>query len=136
MAFGFDPPAINPTKGSTFAVNVTLAGASDVFTVPVLIHYDPKLMELLNVSNGGLLSQDGQAVALVHRDDPSSGDLQISATRPPGTPGINGTGTVFTLTFMAKAPGNGMIAVTRPVARNSAMKALPAAGASATVTVK
>lgn len=136
MAFGFDPPAANPAKGSTFALNVVLAGASDVFTVPLLINYDPKIMQLLNVSNGGLLSRDGQAVALVHRDDPLTGELQISATRPPGTPGITGTGTVFTLTFMAKAPGNGIVAITRPGARNAAGQPLQAQGASANVTVK
>jgi len=77
-------------------------------------------MQLANVSNGGFLSQDGQPVALVHRDDPTTGALQISATRPPGTAGVSGSGTVFTLTFLAKAPGTGMITITRPAAKNSA----------------
>ena len=136
VGISFDPSAITPASGSTFAVNVVLSGAQDVATVPLQITYDPKIMQLLNVSNGGLLSQDGQAVALVHRDDPSTGMLQVSAQRPPGTTGVSGSGTVFTLTFLAKAPGTAGIAVTRPALRNSAQQMVPATPTTATVTVK
>jgi general secretion pathway protein D len=68
------------------------------------------LLQLANISNGGFLSSDGQAVAIVHRDDSAGGKLQITATRPPGSGGVNGNGSVFTLTFVAKAPGNTTIA--------------------------
>jgi len=33
-------------------------------------------------------------VALVHRDDPATGTLQITATRPPGAGGVSGQGAV------------------------------------------
>src|SRR5215470_10966003 len=103
--FMFDPPAIAASPGSTFAVNILLSGAQNVFSVPVQINYDPNKLQIVNVSNGGFLSQDNQAVALVHRDDTSSGTLQITATRPPGSGGVSGQGAVVTLTFMAKSAG-------------------------------
>ena len=80
-----------------------LKGAQNVYSVPLQVSYDPKILQVVNVSNGGLLSQDGQIVGIVHRDDDSTGALQISATRPPGATGVSGQGTVVTLTFMAKA---------------------------------
>jgi general secretion pathway protein D len=91
---------------------------------------------LVNVSNGGLLSQDGQAVALVHRNDEQAGTVQINTTRPPGAPGISGTGVVVTLTFMAKASGHSTLAISTGRVLNPGMQAIPVAGAAASVTVQ
>src|ERR1700678_364544 len=98
-SFLFDPPTITAAKGNTFAVNLLISGAQNVYSVPVQMYYDPARMQLLNVSNGSFLSQDGQTVALVHREDESTGTLTVTATRPPGAGGVSGQGTVITLTF-------------------------------------
>ncbi len=135
-SFAFDPPASTQHVGSTFTVNVLLNGAQNVYSVPLQLSYDPKLLQVANVSNGTLLSQDGQAVALVHRDDDSTGTLQVTATRPPGASGISGQGAVVTLTFMAKSPGQGSLTIARGGARDPAMQALPVAGATATITIQ
>jgi general secretion pathway protein D len=92
IAFTFDPPTASQATGSTFPVNVMLSGGQDVFSVPLQISYDPKMLQLVNVSSGSFLSQDGQPVALVHRDDPSTGMLQVTATRPPSSGQITGAG--------------------------------------------
>jgi general secretion pathway protein D len=97
--------------------------------------YNPRLLQLLNVSNGTLLSQDGQAVALVHRDDNLAGIIQLTASRPPGASGISGNGSVFTLTFQAKAPGQATLSINRATLKNSSMQTLPANGSQAIVTV-
>ena len=135
IAFTFDPPSLSQATGSTFPLNVALMGGQDVFSVPLQISYDPKVLQLVNVSNGSFLSQDGQPVALVHRDDSSTGMLQVTATRPPSSGGASGQGIVLTLTFLAKAPGQATVAITRPGARNSSGQVIPASGGQATVTV-
>ena len=135
-AFVFDPPAISQPAGATFAVNVLLTGAQNVYSVPLQVSYNPKILQVVNISNGGFLSQDGQAVALVHRDDDQSGALQITATRPPGSGGISGQGAVVTLTFLAKASGQSELTISKGGARDPAMQALPVAGGVATVSVQ
>ena len=132
----FDPANITQPAGSTFAVNVLLSGAQNVYSVPLQVSYDPKLLQVVNVSNGGLLSQDGQAVALVHRDDDSTGALQITATRPPGSNGVSGQGAVVTLTFMAKSSGQSTLTISKGGAKDPGMQPIPVAGAVATVTVQ
>jgi general secretion pathway protein D len=134
--FVFDPPAVSQQAGGTFAMNVLLTGAQNVYSVPLQVSYDPKILKVVNISNGGFLSQDGQAVALVHRDDDQSGALQITATRPPGSGGVSGQGAVVTLTFLAKASGQSQLTISRGGARDPAMKALPVAGGVATVSVQ
>jgi general secretion pathway protein D len=135
-AFLFDPPSITEAKGSTFTVNVMLSGGQNIYSVPVQLSYDPNQLQVINVSNGGFLSQDGQAVALVHRDDPTSGTLQITATRPPGASGVSGQGAVVTLTFMAKGVGQSALTITRGGARDPAMQPIAMNGAQAAVTIQ
>ena len=106
----FDPANTRQTKGQTFTVNLLLNSQQQMHSFSVQLQYDPKLLQLANISNGGFLSSDGQAVAIVHRDDSAGGKLQITATRPPGSGGVSGNSSVFTLTFVAKAPGETTIA--------------------------
>src|SRR6201981_1219034 len=59
-SFLFDPGTITAGKGSTFTVNILISGAQNVYSVPLQLNYDPNKLQLMNVSNGGFLSQDGQ----------------------------------------------------------------------------
>jgi general secretion pathway protein D len=135
-SFLFDPPAVTQAKGSTFTENILLSGVQNVYSVPLQVTYDPNVLQMVNISNGGFLSQDGQAVALVHRDDPNTGTVQITATRPPGSAGISGQGAVVTLTFLAKGTGQSALAITKGGARDPGMQAIPVNGAQATVTIQ
>jgi general secretion pathway protein D len=135
-SFLFDPPTVQTTKGNTFMVNLLISGAQNVYSVPVQVNYDPKMLQLVNVSNGGFLSQDGQAVALVHREDEAIGQSQITATRPPGSGGVSGQGAVITMTFEAKASGQTPLTITRGGARDPGLQAITVNGAQASVTVE
>ena len=132
----FDPSTVSQQVGKTFAVNVVLSQVQNLYSVPVQITYNPAMLEVVNVSDGNLLSRDGQPVALVHRDDPSTGTLQITATRPPNSGGVSGEGQVFTITFMAKGAGTSTLNIARDGLRDSSMQPIPATGAQATVTVQ
>jgi len=134
--FMFDPPSLSEPKGATFTVNVMLSGGQNIYSVPLQLNYDPNQLQVVNVSNGGFLSQDGQAVALVHRDDPTTGTLQVTATRPPGAGGVSGQGAVVTLTFMAKGSGQSALTITRGGARDPAMQPIALSGAQAAITVQ
>jgi general secretion pathway protein D len=134
--FLFDPGQITAVKGNTFVVNLLISGAQNVYSVPVQMNYDPAKLQLVNVSNGGFLSQDGQAVAVVHREDETTGTLQITATRPPGAGGVSGQGTVVTMTFQAKASGQTPLTITRGGARDPGLQSITVNGAQASVTVQ
>src|SRR6202050_5028031 len=134
--FLFDPGQITAVKGNTFVVNLMISGAQNVYSVPVQMNYDAAKLQLVNVSNGGFLSQDGQAVALVHREDETTGTLQITATRPPGAGGVAGQGAVVTLTFQAKASGQTPLTITRGGARDPGQQPITVNGAQASITVE
>jgi len=135
-SFLFDPPTIDAVKGKTFAVNLLISGAQNVSSVPVQVNYNPQLLQLVNVSNGGFLSQDGQVVTLVHREDEAIGQSQITASRPPGSGGVSGQGVVTTLTFEAKGTGQTPITVTRGGALDPGLQPITVNGAQAAVTIQ
>jgi general secretion pathway protein D len=129
------PPAVPPKVGGTFKVAVNLSGGQDVFSVPMQLHYDNAKLALINVDTGDYLGHDGQAIALVHRDD-GVGNVVISASRPPGVAGVNGAGTVCVLTFQANAAGDAPMQIIRASAKNSAQVAVNIAGSQAAVHVQ
>jgi general secretion pathway protein D len=103
--------------------------------VPLQLQFDPKVLALVNVDAGDLLGKDGQSVALVHRDE-GNGAVTISATRPPGTKGVDGQGSICTLTFKAVGAGDSTLALTRIGTRDSQQNRITAVGATGTVHVK
>jgi general secretion pathway protein D len=135
VALDLVAPTTPPKVGTSFQVAVNLSGGHDVFSVPMQIQYDQTKLTLINVDSGNFLGSDGQAVALVHRDD-GSGGVAISASRPPGVAGVNGAGPVCIMTFQAKAAGDAVISITRPGAKNSAQQALTASGSQTTVHIQ
>jgi general secretion pathway protein D len=128
------PPA-PPPVGANFAVPVMLNGGSDISSVPLQIQYDPAKLTLINVDSGDLLGRDGQAVALVHRDD-GPGLITIAASRPPGTAGVGGSGAVCVMTFQAKQAGESDLVLTRPGALDSAQRPIAASAQNAHIVVK
>ncbi len=133
--FSFTPPAAPLAPGTTFQVPVVLNGASNVASVPIQIHFDPGKLGLINVESGNFLSGDGQAAALIHRDD-GQGNVIIVASRPPGAAGVSGGGVVCVLTFQAKAAGASALTMTRASVMTSAQQTIAAQSTPASVTVR
>jgi general secretion pathway protein D len=130
-----DPGTLAQQQGSMLSLSIQLSHGQDIASVPILISYDPTILQFVNVTNGDFLAKDGQNVVLVHRDDPSTGKLQITAQRPPGAQGVSGDGTVFNLVFTAKSKGTGTVSIATPGARNSQNQPLDVLGSQAAVTV-
>jgi general secretion pathway protein D len=135
MGLQIAPPQVVPKVGGTFQVAVKLSGGQDVFSVPMQLHYDNSKLALINVDTGDFLGHDGQAIALVHRDD-GVGNVVISASRPPGVAGVNGAGTVCVLTFQANAAGDAAMQIIRASAKNSAQQSVNIAGSQTAIHVQ
>jgi general secretion pathway protein D len=129
------PSNSTQTVGSTFQVAVMLSGGQDIYSVPMQIQFDPRVLQLVNVEAGDFLSKDGQPATVAHRLE-SNGLVTISTTRPPNAKGVTGQGNICTLTFKAATAGDSPISFARVGAKNSAQTAIPANGTQAMVHVK
>ena len=132
----FEPGMAQPNAGSTFNMQLVVSNVNDLYSAPMQINYDPNTLQVTSVSAGDFLSRDGQPVALVHREDPNAGLITFTATRPPGTGGVSGSGVLLTVTFLAKSPGQSSVVVSRPGGQSSTRAPITMSSANATVTVK
>jgi general secretion pathway protein D len=128
-------PSTPERVGSTFQTSIELNGGTDVYSVPLELHYDADKLTLINVDGSDLLGNDGQTISLVHRDD-GKGTVVINASRPPGVKGVNGNGAVCVATFVAKAPGDATVSIAKAQPRNSAQQTIPANAGQAVVHIQ
>jgi general secretion pathway protein D len=135
-ALKFDPTAISVAEGTTFTLDVVLSGAQNVYSVPLQIAYDKQGLQLANISNGNFLSQGEQVVALVHREDPSTGAVEITASRPPKSEGVSGHGVIATLTFEAKTAGRFPVKITKAALVHPNQQLTSTSGSEGTVSVQ
>ncbi len=132
ITFSVTPTAASHPVGTTFQMALVASNAKDLYAVPVQVKFNPALLSLVNVDSGEFLGRDGQAVAVVHRDE-GNGLVTINVSRPPATRGMDGQGSVCILTFKANAPGDATVSLSKVGAKDSAQASLPAVGSQATV---
>jgi general secretion pathway protein D len=132
----FDPSTVSLKPGETTTISVVADNVQDLFSIPVLLQYDPKIISVEQVNQGGFLSGGTQEIALVQRVDKDRGQAVISATRMPNTPGVNGTGTLFGIQIRALAPGQTNLSIVQTNARDSQQHQIPLVTGETSIEVK
>ncbi len=136
VLLSFNPQQLTATVGHTFTVDLVVSNAQQLSSVPIQLQYDAAKLQVTNVSNGGFLAQGEQVVALAQRDDPTTGTMRITAMRPPNSGGASGSGSLITLTFLAKADGKAAVSVARAGLRNADEQPVPSSGTPALVEIR
>ena len=100
------------------------------------VTFEKRGLQLLNISSCNFLSLGEQIVALFHREDPSSGAVEITASRPPGSERASGYGVVATLTFQANTTGHFPVKITKAAVVQPDQLPTAASGSEITVFVQ
>ena len=132
----FEPANVSLKAGETTTIGVVVQSAQDLYSVPMLMQYDPKVISVEDVRQGGFLSGGQQPIAVVQRVDKERGQAIVSATRMPNTPGVNGNGTIFGVVVKGVAPGSSTISILQVNARDSQQRPLQFVTKEATVKVQ
>jgi len=132
----FEPAAVTLKAGETTTVGVVVQGAQDLYSIPMLMQYDPKVISVDDVRQGGFLSGGQQPIAVVQRVDKERGQAIVSATRMPNTPGVSGSGTIFGVVLRGVGPGSSTLSILQVNARDSQQRPLQFVTKEATVKVQ
>jgi general secretion pathway protein D len=132
----FDPEQATARPGETLVIGVVVENARDLFSIPLMVQYDPAVLAVEEVRHGGFLGAGTQEVAIVQRIDAERGQATVSAMRQPNTPGVSGTGTVVGLVVRALAPGSSPLRIVQVNARDSQQRTLPMVSGEAVVRVQ
>src|SRR6202167_5725357 len=133
----FEPATTALRTGDTTTLGLAVSNVNDLYSIPLLIHYNPAVIQVDEVRNGGFLSGSSvQEIAIVQRIDQQKGDIVVSATRQPNTPGVNGSGTLLGIVIRGIAPGTSALQILQVNARDSQQRAVPMVSREATIQVR
>ena len=131
----FEPATLTLKAGETTTLGVVIDNVQDLFSIPMLLQYDPAVLRVEEVRHGDFLSGGTQEIAIVERVDQEHGQAIISATRRPNTAGVSGSGTLLGIVVRALAPGSSKLAIVQVNAKDSQQKTLPLLSGEATIQV-
>jgi general secretion pathway protein D len=132
----FEPQNISLKAGQTTTVGIVVDNVNDLFSIPLLLQYNPAVVSIEEVQHGGFLSGGTQEIAIVSRMDKEHGQAIISATRQPNTPGVNGSGTLMGIVVKGLAPGTSNLSIVQVNAKDSQQKPIPLVSGEASVQVQ
>jgi general secretion pathway protein D len=132
----FEPATVVLKAGDTTTLGLAVSNVRDLYSIPLMIHFDPAVVRVEEVRDGGFLSGGSQQVAVVQRIDQQQGQVIVSATRQPNTPGVNGTGTVFGFVVRAIGPGTARLQILQVNAHDSQQQTIPMVSGEATIQVQ
>ena len=132
----FDPQTLNLAPGQTATLGVSIDNVSDLYSIPMILQYDPAVISVEEVQHGGFLSTGNQEIAIVQRVDKEHGQAMIAATRQPNTPGVSGSGTLLGVVVKALAPGSTNLSIVQVNAKDSQQRPLALLTGEAAIQVK
>lgn len=133
----FEPQTLTLKAGQTATLGVVVENVNDLYSIPLLLQYDPKVISVEEVQHGGFLSGGGsQVIAIPWQVLKDKGQAIISATRPPSTPGVSGSGTLIGVVVKALAPGSTNLSIVQVNAKDSQQKPISLVTSEATLQVQ
>jgi general secretion pathway protein D len=139
----FEPGALSLKVGETKTVAVVVENVNDLFSIPMLLQYNPAVISIEEFQHavsegqhGGFLSGGTQEIAIVSNINKEKGQAVISATRQPNTAGVSGSGTLLGIVIKGIAPGSSNLSIVQQNAKDSQQRPIPLVTSEATVQVQ
>lgn len=132
----FEPQGLSLKTGQKATIGVVVENVNDLYSIPMLLQYNPAVISVEEIQHGGFLSGGTQEIAIVQRVDKEHGQAIISATRQPNTPGVSGSGTLIGVVIKALAPGSSNLSIVQVNAKDSQQKPIPMVTSEATLQVQ
>jgi general secretion pathway protein D len=132
----FDPGSVALKPGETTTIGVVVQNVQDLYSIPMLLQFNPAVISVEDVRQGGFLSGGTQDIAIVERVDKERGQAIISATRMPNTPGVSGSGTLVGIVVRGVAPGNSQLSIVQVNAKDSQQRPIQMVTSESTIRVQ
>ena len=132
----FEPQSLTLKAGQTATIGVVVENVTDLFSIPLLLQYNPAVISVEEVRHGGFLSGGTQEIAIVHQPFKDKGQSIISATRGPNTQGVSGSGTLIGIVIKGLAAGSSNLSIVQVNAKDSRQNSIPLITSEATVQVQ
>jgi general secretion pathway protein D len=107
----FTPSAVNVQMGSTVMLRLEISNGVDMFAAPFRVKFDPKVLQLKDATDGGIIGGDGRKPIFMRNIRNDVGEASIVLNRLPGAGGVSGTGSLAMLEFQVIGRGPGKVSL-------------------------
>jgi hypothetical protein len=108
--------------GDVFSVDVRISDVTDLFALQFDVGFDPAILSVLNVAEGGFLPGGGATFFLPGTVDNALGSVANIADSLLGAlTGVSGSGTVATINFRALGPGDSPLVLSNLIVLDSTL---------------
>jgi general secretion pathway protein D len=132
----FEPPTLGLKVGDTAVLGLAISNVHDLFSIPLLIRYNPAVIRIDEIRNGGFLSGGNQEIAIVQHVDQKAGEIIVSAARQPNSSGVSGSGTLLGFAIRAIGRGTTSFEILQTNAQDSQQKQIQLFSRKASVEVQ
>jgi general secretion pathway protein D len=133
----FNPPQADVSANANFGAALVLDGGSDVFSAPIQVSFDPKMVRLNDVTLGDFMGADGQQPVFSKNIQNDTGQATIQLNRLPGAPGVTApSGILVFLNFQAIGKGSTTIRAPGITIQNSQGQAVATGSPQMTVNIR
>jgi general secretion pathway protein D len=114
VALRLVPGRLQVEAGDEFELRLEATAGTPLSHLPLVLTFDPRVLEVTGWERGGLLGGVGEVELLAAEQEP--GKLLVGVSRLGELPGVTGKGIAAVLRFRAKQPGRATVALLRPKA--------------------
>jgi hypothetical protein len=104
-AVGVNPSSLTVEVEQNFSVNITISDVFDLYGWEFTLNWNPDLLKTVSEIEGTFLKSDGQSTFFTYNISSIDGRMVVDCTRLGWVSGVNGNGTLATLTFFSKDYG-------------------------------
>jgi general secretion pathway protein D len=122
-------------KGTALEIIVIAEEVRDLFSAPMYISYDARLLDFVRVSEGAFMKKAGETV-FTSSNMPEKGQVIVGLKQTDTGQGVSGGGALFKLVFWAKETGIAEIKPENVNFRNPQGLQLPVAASGITVEIE
>ena len=128
------PASFEAPRDREFRINVDLSSEQEIGNASLVVTFDPQILKLKDVLEGGGLRQLGDKVPFIKSI--SGGTCTLGFSSPPGGPGFKGRGVLAVLVFTSVGPGQASVAFSSATAGSPMGQAVVLETGEATVHIR
>jgi hypothetical protein len=119
------PTSTSVSVGDTFAIQVNVANASDLYVYEFDVSYDPAVLQFSSVAELSFLSDTGAILFIPGTVDPVAGTIAFNTdSLLSAIPGISGNGSLVRFDFTALTSGTSSLTISNEILFDSTFTVL------------
>jgi len=101
------PLIFRKSQGASFNINVSVEDIVDLYAFDISLYYNTTLLDALSIAEGPFLKSVGSTIAIMTEVNDTVGRVRYGLSLMGAPSGVNGSGTLFTITFLSSTEATG-----------------------------